>query len=1047
MAMKVQNTEEDQLVLPQSVDLANRREIYFGDHPEVMVSRGHRKKRCRHPWNACVLALRVLFTNLLRSYCLTLVSVIAIILAVLSTLVMTTLIDKSYEALYETTKDAGFIHDFLFNGAKDAASHIGLNATRILDLLKPITEVKCMIRGNNIYAMPDNVAQVAGKDPSQFTFKNREYRGYAVLMEFEREKQDGVISMASPSRLPPDHVYVERHVFNRFGLSSSQPIPIYLGNRFIQYVSTAYTKKTRKRVIISPKIYPQYITPIPYDFNSVFSKNEVAWVVFSDLVFDYSTLAQTLKFKVTSGDQADLNNFLQTQSLFDFCGSFACQLTRPLEVYNNFVFTKTRNKMIQIASKIQDKLRVDTLTMSYGTLDSYLSQEKMTQNILVQTTITTLGIIVMSVLIIYVIVDIVMHKHKAEAVVMKVVGAASHSLLGHLLLYLATVSILAILLSYAISLIFTSNIAILSIDNKNKDQSINRLNFNGRSWYAACAVAFLAPLAALFSQARDFFSPTAYSLTRHALSKSREVATVQTSATGLSAQKVSQTAIAVFSVVLGIAILLFSPQILYNNDSPYTGVLQTVFLSFLLYGLSFALSPLSIILEPLFINILTIFEGIHINRIIRGRMISNFQSNRFIVIIYSLSLAFIALVYGNFSQQSKAYSEQELLGFAADADFVAANPVSQSRVVTLNKYFHNIGKHITLTGSPGTLAQYLQPLGVRNTTIGSSGFNVTLLGTHTVSPISPSLFPMIESADMPSSFDSVYLDAGSPLSALYSRFGQSGAILSSPIADSLGLDCTNPNRSIFRLQLETSSTSYSSVELQCIAAATHILGFDFSANPRQKSSSVLLNFESVFYLLQDKELNFRSITANPNLVYPRVFVSVADKSEGSLQDTRAILIRSLNAGGRMLVETRTIKDAREKSVRTAEYTLRLSVAFIISLDLFILASIHWIKSMDETKDIGILLNLGTSKWTLYRMAFVQSIPPVLSGCIIGTSIMMFILWLAGHQAALLSDIPYVYSLPTGLMYTVPSLAILSALIAATLPKYYMLRQGIVDMLR
>jgi len=380
-------------------------------------------------------------------------------------------------------------------------------------------------------------------------------------------------------------------------------------------------------------------------------------------------------------------------------------------------------------------------------------------------------------------------------------------------------------------------------------------------------------------------------------------------------------------------------------------------------------------------------------------------------------------------------------------DFMIHSEIHEAKLHKAKVDLAAEGVNIEYAFRSNDLNSLLRAFHVDTVRVRARGYNITLGDSHKVYPICPTLFPSIESSILPPEYTSVYHSSSSQLTTLYSRFGQSAAIVSSPVADSLGLDCTNPNRSIFHVQLSDHFKSYHQLELQCIATATHMLGFDFTENTRTDKSAVLVNYESLYYLLEQEELEFNPDSDHDYSSYSSVFIHVKDSTPSSRAAAEHYLttqVANIETGFVDLGNSKRDNDSREHKF----YSMVVLVgALLLGLNVFVIIGVQWISCLEDAKDMGILLSLGTSKWTLIRTSLYQTLPPVLSGCIIGTGILLVLTWLAGHIAALLSDIPYVYSLPNGLMYTVPSLAILSALIAATLPKYYMLRQGIVDMLR
>lgn len=233
-----------------------------------------------------VLVMKLVLIILKKSYCLSLLAVITISVCILCSLVTVSLYEKSYESIYEGVRAVQGSFDFWLSTSHGVGA-TDLRGSKMMELVKNISEVKCVMRSFMHYTLPMDPGNYLGHDHSKYSFESPPVAHFLMVMDIAQEKSRGTFN--SLDLLPSGHIYVAKDKFQALGLSSTNPLPIMLSNPILDYISTDYTRTTGNKILALQESELSFLTPLPYDPIHVFGNDAFSHFRETDFILDSST--------------------------------------------------------------------------------------------------------------------------------------------------------------------------------------------------------------------------------------------------------------------------------------------------------------------------------------------------------------------------------------------------------------------------------------------------------------------------------------------------------------------------------------------------------------------------------------------------------------------------------------------------------------------------------------------------------------------------------------------------------------------------------------
>jgi len=233
-----------------------------------------------------VLVKKLVLIILKKSYCLSLLAVITISVCILCSLVTVSLYEKSYESIYEGVRAVQGSFDFWLSTSHGVGATV-LRGSKMMELVKNISEVKCVMRSFMHYTLPMNPGNYLGHEHSKYSFESPPVAHFLMVMDIAQEKSRELIVDLDP--LPPGYIYVAQEKFRSLGLSSDTPLPIQLSNPILTYISSDYTAETSKPIQALMESELSFLTPLPYNPVHVFGNDAFSHFRETDFILDSST--------------------------------------------------------------------------------------------------------------------------------------------------------------------------------------------------------------------------------------------------------------------------------------------------------------------------------------------------------------------------------------------------------------------------------------------------------------------------------------------------------------------------------------------------------------------------------------------------------------------------------------------------------------------------------------------------------------------------------------------------------------------------------------
>jgi len=982
------------------------------------------------------------------------VAVFAVAICTLTVLVSRSFNDRIFQQLYTNSATVEGSFDFTIGiGNNNLRETNFINGTRALQVLDTFDNLKCAIRTASGVFIPKNPTVFLGYNDSNYIFDRSLYYLRFVAIDIKEEIKRGLINTSKVAPLPSKTLYSTKNLLSTLGLSTfPQGLVTRLNmGRFAEFRASYYNQS---KVIVFPGFFSNYsyARTVPIIEESILM-DSVSNGVPLHLYADSSTLLSLTVpyFANTRGEFPEFTKFIQSQSLTNYGSYIVCKLVDPMPFYDNYLIATTKGKIYAIGSKIIASLGTQSQAVFYPILHDYNRFTTDVQRILFISTIFSSGLTVLSLVVVYSVLKLVLHKHKSETAVLHVLGGSFLSEFSHLIFYTQLLAFLGVGLAYATSgLLFRLINATVAGASSDKQAVSFYAQQSISAWIVACSVGFCGPLLTAFLHAIYSYS------SQVSLSTAIKKINDKLSDTSRSALRVlaspsvfSQAVLGGFSSVLGIVILLVCPQLIYEPSHPYTTFMFAVLLAFFIYGVAMLLANFSHLAELSLATLLLALERSWVRRLVKTKLKTDAESNRHAILVFSLTLAFVAIIFTNIQIYRNLYNFKFALSFA-NTDLVLISPFSSSKLVNYKRQMLTAKIPFTYSGVYQSLDRILSPSGIIS--ISTHSTLSELSANQTISVITPNFAQQLQQGAVPPHYSTVLGNARDrdPIEVLYSRFGQSGTILSDFMAQQLNQDCsesTVSSASRLHLRLFNKDGAYATREVQCVASSSFFPGFNFTQNLDVERYDSFINIESLLHFLEDDEFNFGQYQITSWNTYQMVFVDVLSDNQIHLSKADFLLRSNLQNQGYIILENKNIMDKLIKSDKDFGRLYSGTLGFCIVLNLFLLSAVRYLSTASQTRVTGILRYLGALPSTLLRVSIYESLATVLVGTAFGLALCISVAWLVGKQSAILNGIPFLILLPTQLLYLIPVLSIICAVLASCLTQRTVLRQKICDLVK
>jgi hypothetical protein len=497
-------------------------------------------------------------------------------------------------------------------------------------------------------------------------------------------------------------------------------------------------------------------------------------------------------------------------------------------------------------------------------------------------------------------------------------------------------------------------------------------------------------------------------------------------------------------VVLGFVIYYFLPlALVYENIS----LLFNIFL-LLLLGMMLGLVLLSLNLEPLltralvFIGffLLQYFEIPSMSLLVRKNLLAHKIRNRKTFILYALSLGFIIFLTVGIRVQLQSLIFLTRRDFAGEIRVQAGGWNQQTM-----KYAYPQLRS-ALTENPDVAFFSYKTFDI-STTRGLEDNGVENFGriqsySNFLSAVSPNHFDVFD----PSFFvlSSAYYDenARSFSEGVYTIKGSSSVYLGSIYQTQLNILSFFDDFVIYSVRGiggGRSNTTRTSITANAFLASSP--GLFFSGYPTSRRQDIVMALPLLYELTNN---SFSVPTAIPmQRIYIRLMPNLPQQR---IQATVDELTKILQ------FETVSYVEDQLQTIYTASNTLswlfQVITVLILCVAFFSLNSSMFTNIMEQSKEIGVLLSLGASHATVYRLFAYEAFFLVFSGSLMGFAIGCIMGWSMSAQRSVVTQVPIEFLFPWDIFLLTCACSIVCAIVSTVIPlKRLFTGRRIVNLLR
>jgi len=920
------------------------------------------------------------------------------------------------------------------------------NGSRALGLLDSIEEIKCAARSFNMFAIAKRPSEFVGYDDGYYTDSGL-YQ-VASIIDIEEEQKRGLLKGSPLRPLGPNQTYVTQNFLDRIKATTNSGFVIRWKPFRIRELQTSYLILYKSRlprqtnsgyVRLDPVLIPA-ATPIIKDHNLALNQIQVvqdARTYFSS----YRILGspQTLSSQNFTG-------FVRNSTLSDYANYIVCKLAEPNKLLREYGLDETKKIVYGLGNKIAHVLGGSAVRLAFFLLRELERYKDEVQSLIIISAFVSLGIIAISMTIIYVILGILLEKHQRDDTIIKVVGSGLGPLLGSMLIYVLVITLTSIVLSYGLSIMIYSamrkGFSRISDYEDENEYTIFKATYS--NWITAIMVAIAIPLITLALRTLQFTSHSLVSVAKDTSNTQSIVAQIHKPATSFSPLTSSTFLLATASATLSLLALTVLPYTLLNASTSSSTLTSFLLLTALILGLTILLANFSPILVFTIGRIICSLDRLWVGTVVETNLGVNRRRGRFLIIVFTLTLSLISLLFSSVQSYMNSIQYSKAIAYSG-ADYVFSKSPSSARINKLTKSMDDANISFSSSGIYDSLQKVLPTRIYSFAKFKAAGLNIS--SEVAVYPVHPEIYRYLSGSLHPPQYTSLKHNNIDPLQILYSRFGQAGAIISDNVAQKFSLDCTHKDKGVFHLNLGSTTHDYSTFQLQCLGSASYLAGLNFTSDPSVERTEALISLESFVFLLDEEEVAFGTQGLEKNLSFHTYFLEISSRSPQQLRQAQLIIQENNAQKSYDVLNTQEVVGEIEgiDGIFTTIYSMSIGVCFTVNF--FFLILVRWMSTRDQSKQIGIMRCFGASTAALLRIPIYESASEVLTGTLLGLMISTSTAYLVSSSTSMLSGLPMVYSIPVRVLYLTPVLALLSGCLSALLPQWWMLHRPILSIIK
>eukprot|EP01114_Cavostelium_apophysatum_P013966 TRINITY_DN3496_c0_g1_i1.p1 TRINITY_DN3496_c0_g1~~TRINITY_DN3496_c0_g1_i1.p1 ORF type:complete len:1078 (-),score=280.91 TRINITY_DN3496_c0_g1_i1:34-3267(-) len=469
---------------------------------------------------------------------------------------------------------------------------------------------------------------------------------------------------------------------------------------------------------------------------------------------------------------------------------------------------------------------------------------------------------------------------------------------------------------------------------------------------------------------------------------------------------------------------VFPLSLLSQNLSLLVYILVALLIG-LLCGMVILTLNVAAILQNVMIHLFFFWDKSMIRQILQKNLIAHTMRNRRTTTMYALSLGFIIFLQVSYTLQVKSFLYQQE---HSAGSFLKVYSKSSADISPLREDFEAMATNDSRIVNFAWVTRKLTDV-----TPGVDNYFLTNLGHFqsreaAVYAVSPNFFDTTFKDYLKINEDFEWEDTtGSILEELYTVRGSESALLSTYFADYVDLIDHPESHFLLVPEGEKAGGAHRMKTLAVLDEAPYIKVSKFPSDVQ----AVVVSFTTFLRLSNG---TFNSVEELP---LSNIFLKMKEGlSNGDYDDIKDKLNSIISANQNKDAAVWDYRQATQRAylgVQIMFYFFTFAIAVAMTICYFSLMSSMYTNIHEQTKEIGVLRVLGTTKGWIYRIYIYEAFILVFSSSLLGTAIGTVAGWTMSIQRALWTQMPIAFVFPWQLTLVIFALSIIFSFLTSFRP--------------